>query len=62
MIAVTFNPEGYQQRITESLAAIKTQSENLISEADMSAKYETSNGLHMVLDRKLKASMGDPRY
>ncbi|KAF5700197.1 hypothetical protein FGLOB1_10920 [Fusarium globosum] len=51
VIAVTFNPEGYQQRITESLAAIKTQSENLISEADMSAKYETSNGLHMVLDR-----------
>ncbi|KAF5708568.1 hypothetical protein FMUND_10587 [Fusarium mundagurra] len=51
VMAVTFNPEGYQHRITESLAAIKTQSQNLISEADMSGKYETSNGLHMVLDR-----------
>ncbi|SCV58370.1 uncharacterized protein FFB14_15607 [Fusarium fujikuroi] len=51
VMAVTFNPEGYQQRITESLAAIKTQSENLIYEADMSGKHETSNGLHMVLDR-----------
>ncbi|CAJ0551547.1 Ff.00g114770.m01.CDS01 [Fusarium sp. VM40] len=51
VMAVTFNPEGYQQKITESLTAIKTQSENLISEADMSGKYETSNGLHMVLDR-----------
>ncbi|RBA09065.1 hypothetical protein FPRO05_07345 [Fusarium proliferatum] len=50
VMAVTFNPEGYQQRITESLAAIKAQSENLIYEADMSGKYETSNGLHMVLD------------
>lgn len=61
-MAVTFNPEGYQQRITESLAAIKAQSENLIYEADMSGKYETSNGLHMVLDRKLKASMSKPSY
>ncbi|KAF4454437.1 hypothetical protein F53441_3064 [Fusarium austroafricanum] len=51
VMSVTFNTEGYQQKITESLSAIKAQSENLIHEADMSGKHEMSNGLQMVLGR-----------
>ncbi|XEV04922.1 hypothetical protein FSHL1_010209 [Fusarium sambucinum] len=50
-ISVTFNKEGYQEAITESLSAIKVQGENLISQADMSGKFETSNGLQTILDR-----------
>ncbi|EWZ29498.1 hypothetical protein FOZG_16870 [Fusarium oxysporum Fo47] len=51
VIPATFNPESYKYAITESLCAIKAKAEHLISQADMSAKYETRNGLQMVLDR-----------
>ncbi|KAM0544547.1 hypothetical protein ACHAPJ_011764 [Fusarium lateritium] len=49
-IIATFNPGSYRQKITESLSAIRSQSETLIAEADMSGKYEMSNGMQMVLD------------
>ncbi|RGP78966.1 hypothetical protein FLONG3_2872 [Fusarium longipes] len=49
-ISVTFNKEGYQDAITESLSAIKTQGENLIAQADMSGKFQTSNGLQTIID------------
>jgi hypothetical protein len=57
VIPATFNPESYKYAITESLCAIKAKAEHLISQADMSAKYETRNGLQMVLDRELKIPM-----
>ncbi|RGP60189.1 hypothetical protein FSPOR_10778 [Fusarium sporotrichioides] len=50
-ISVTFNKEGYQEAITESLSAIKVQGETLMAQADMSGKFETSNGLQTILDR-----------
>ena len=57
VLSATFNPDGYEKAITESLCAIKSEGEHLIYQADMSAKYETDNGLQMVLDRRLSDSM-----
>ncbi|EWY80952.1 hypothetical protein FOYG_15245 [Fusarium oxysporum NRRL 32931] len=57
VLSATFNPDGYEKAITESLCAIKSEGEHLIYQADMSAKYETGNGLQMVLDRRLSDSM-----
>ncbi|KAF5529690.1 hypothetical protein FMEXI_14001 [Fusarium mexicanum] len=50
VLSVTFNPDGYEKAITDSLCAIKSEGEHLISQADMSGKYQMSNGLQMVLD------------
>ncbi|KAG8354292.1 hypothetical protein FVEN_g7715 [Fusarium venenatum] len=62
-VSVTFNKEGYQEAITASLSAIKVQGENLISQADMSGKYEISNGLQTIVDHMPSAEqIEDMRY
>lgn len=48
-MSATFNLEEYQQKITQSLEAVKTQSQALITEADNSDKYSSSKTLPTLL-------------
>lgn len=58
MFSATFKGKDYQETITNSLQAIKDQTQVLILEADNAEKHGMSRAMKMIITSKLRRNGG----